>query len=101
MLYLVARSCLTLRDPMNCSLPGSSVRGILQARTLEWVAVSSSRGSFQPRDRIQVALIAGISLPSEPYPAIKSNEVLVHAAMWMDLRNITSEKKTDTKGHTW
>ena len=41
-------SCLDY-DPMDCSLPGSSVHGILQARILEWVAVSSSRGSSQPR----------------------------------------------------
>ena len=41
---LVAQSCLTLCDPMDCSPPGSSVRGILQARTLEWVAVPSPRG---------------------------------------------------------
>ena len=37
--------CLTVCDPMDCSLPGSSVHGILQARTLEWVAMPSSRGS--------------------------------------------------------
>ena len=37
---LVAQSCLTLYDPMDCSLPGSSVHGILQARILEWVAIS-------------------------------------------------------------
>ena len=43
--------CPTLCDPMDCSPPGSSVHGILQARTLEWVAISSSRGSSQPRDR--------------------------------------------------
>ena len=42
---LVAQSCLTLPDPMDRSPPGSSVRGILQARTLERVAVPSSRGS--------------------------------------------------------
>ena len=47
----VAQSCLTLCDPMDCSLPGSSVHGIFQARILEWVAVPSSRGSSQPRDR--------------------------------------------------
>ena len=41
---------LTLCDPMGCSLPGSSVHGILQARTLEWVGMPSSRGSSQPRD---------------------------------------------------
>ena len=37
---LVAQSCLTLCDPMDCSSPGSSVHGILQARILEWVAIS-------------------------------------------------------------
>ena len=40
-----AQSCLTLCDPVDCSPPGSSVRGILQARTLEWVAIPFSRGS--------------------------------------------------------
>ena len=39
----VAQSCLTLCDPMDCSPPGSSVRGIVQARVLEWVAISFSR----------------------------------------------------------
>ena len=41
----VTQSCLTLCDPMDCSLPGSSVHGILQATILEWVAISFSRGS--------------------------------------------------------
>ena len=44
------RLCLTLCDPMDCDPPGSSVHGILQATTLEWVAMSSSRGSSQPRN---------------------------------------------------
>ena len=39
----VAQSCLTLRDPMDCSLPGSSVHGILQARLLQWVAIAFSQ----------------------------------------------------------
>ena len=43
-------SCLTLCNPMDCSLPGFSVRGVLQARTLEWVAMPSPRGSSRPRD---------------------------------------------------
>ena len=55
----VAQSCLTLCDPMDCSLQGSSVHGIFQARVLEWVAISFSRGSSQTRDRIQVSCIAG------------------------------------------
>ena len=55
----VAQSCLTLCDPVDCSLPGSSVDGILQARILEWVAISFSRGSSRPRDRTQVSRIGG------------------------------------------
>ena len=47
--------CLTLCDTMDCSLPGSSVHGVLQARILEWAAISSSRGSSQPRDRTHVS----------------------------------------------
>ena len=56
---LVAQSCLTLHDPMDWSLPGASVHGIFQARVLEWVAISFSRGSSPPRDRTQVSHIAG------------------------------------------
>ena len=56
---LVTQSCLTLCDTMDCSPPGSSVHGILQARILEWVAISFSRGSSQPRDWTQVSCIAG------------------------------------------
>ena len=44
----VAQSCPTLCNPMDCSLPGSSVHGILQARMWEWVAVPFSKGSSQP-----------------------------------------------------
>ena len=47
---LVTQSCLILCDPMDCSPPGSSVHGILQARILEWVTMPSSRGSSWPRD---------------------------------------------------
>ena len=46
-----AQSCLILCNPMDCSPPGSSVHGILQARILAQIAISSSRGSSQPRDR--------------------------------------------------
>ena len=47
----------TLCDPMDCSLPGSSVHGIFQARILEWVAIPFSRGSSQPRDQTYVSCI--------------------------------------------
>ena len=49
---------LTLCDPMDCSLPGSSVHGILQVRILEWVAMPSSRGSSQPKDQTHVSYIS-------------------------------------------
>ena len=53
----VIQSCPTLCDPMDCSLPGSSVHGIFQAIVLEWVAISFSRGSSRPRDHTQVSHI--------------------------------------------
>ena len=52
----VTQLCLTLCDPMSCSLPGSSVHEILQARILGWVAMPSSKGSSQPRDRIHISI---------------------------------------------
>ena len=57
---LVAKLCSTLWDPMDRNLPASSVPGISQARLLEWVAVSSSRGSSLPRDWIQVSWVSCI-----------------------------------------
>ena len=59
LMCLVARLCPTLCDPMDCSLPGSSVLRVLQARIVEWVAMSSYRGSSQPRDQTQVSHTAG------------------------------------------
>ena len=55
----VAPLCLTLCGPMDCSLPGSSVHGIFQARILEWVAIPSSRRSCQPRDWTQASHTGG------------------------------------------
>ena len=55
----VAQSCPTLCDPMDCSLSGSSIHGIFQARVLEWIAISFSRGSSRPRNRTWVSRIAG------------------------------------------
>ena len=54
---IVTQSYPTLCSPINCSPPGSSVHGILQARILEWVAMPFSRGSSQPKDRTWVSLI--------------------------------------------
>ena len=62
----VAQSCSTLWDPMDCSLPGSSLHGILQARILEWVAISFSRGSSRPRDWNGFPAFQEDALTSEP-----------------------------------
>ena len=64
----VTQWCPTLCDPMNCSPPGSFVHRILQTRILEWVAISSSRGSSQPRDQTCVSCIG--------------RQILYHCATW-------------------
>ena len=60
----------SFETPMDCSLPGSSVHGIFQARMLEWVAISFFRGSSQLKDQTWVSYIAGIfftfDLPGKP-----------------------------------
>ena len=61
---LVAKSCLTLCDPLDHSPPGSSVQGILQARILEWEAISYSRGSSLPRDRNCISCIGSVQFSS-------------------------------------
>ena len=88
---LVAQSCLTLGDPVDCSPPGSSVHGVLQARILEWVTIPFSKGSFWPRDWIWVPCIAGafftiwaakealISYTSMQSKKLKENP---HASIW-------------------
>ena len=55
-----AQCCLTLCDPVDCSLPDSSVHGIFQARIMEWVAISYPRGSSQPKYRIHVFCVSWI-----------------------------------------
>ena len=62
------QSCPTLLDPMGCSLSGSSVHRIPQARILEWVAIFSSRESSQPRDRTCISCIG--------------RQILYHSATW-------------------
>ena len=68
-----AQSCLTLCNPKDCSPPDSSVHGIFQAITLEWVAVSYSRGSTPPRNQTHVSCISCIGLPSVVFDSSKEN----------------------------
>ena len=69
------QSCLTLADSMDCSLPGSSVHGILPARTLERVAIPFSRGSSRPGIEPEFSALQADSLPPEPpgKPNLHSN----------------------------
>ena len=76
------QSCPTLCDAMDCSPPGSSVHGILQARMLEWVAMLSSRGSCPPRDRASVSFIAGRCFTTDPpgkHPSPQLPTVVTHS----------------------
>ena len=63
---LVTQSCPVLCEPMDCSSPGSSVHGILQARILEWVIISFSRGSSQLRAWNYISTLAGRFFITEP-----------------------------------
>ena len=76
----------------DCSLPDSSVYGILQARILEWVAKPSSRRSFRPRNRTLVSCIAGRFFTSEPgCTHISSNSAFNYQYLWYILRHRTAE----------
>ena len=76
---LVTQSCLTLCDPMDWSPPGSSVHEIFQARVLEWVAISFSKGSSQPRDWTQVPCTASrffIDLATREAPTANNQKLI-------------------------
>ena len=72
---LVSQSCLTLCDPVDCSLPGSSVHRILQARILEWVAISFSREHSWRRDWTQVSCIGRQILYHLRVPQLRDLEI--------------------------
>ena len=75
-----AESCLTLCNPMGCRPPGSSVPGIFQVRILRWVAISFSRGSSGPRDRIRVSFIGRLILCASPLLILKEEKLGQHLA---------------------
>ena len=75
----VAQSCLTLCGPMGCSPPGSIVHEIFQARILQWVAISYSRGSSKPRDWTQVSCVSCIG-----------RQILYHCIIWEAVNSVQS-----------
>ena len=86
---LITQSCLTLLDPMDCSLPGSSVHGILQARILEWVAIPISRRTPNPGIEPGSPALQADSLPFEPLgkpPFMCELKLLFRIAKLLDLK---------------
>ena len=69
--HSVAQLYPALYDPIDCSLPGSSVRGIFQVRILEWVAISYSERSFRPKDQTHIS-----------YISCTGRQILYHCAIW-------------------
>ena len=80
---VLTQLCSTLCDPLDCSLLSSSVHGILQARILESVAISFSKGSSQPRDRNRVSFISCIG-----------RQILYHGATW-EVKHLTPDLLAD------
>ena len=80
----VSQSCLTLCDPMDCNPPGSSVHGILQARTLEWVAISAAVKSLQLCPTLCDPIDG--SPPGSPIPGILQARTLEWVAAWTEPR---------------
>ena len=106
-LCLVTHSHLTLCSPMDCSPPSSSVHGIFQARILEWVAISYSRGSSWLRDRTRVSCISCFGRQilyhyHQSFPPIWQPSFYLQAGKW---KNLTSPRETtkDTEigGFLW
>ena len=107
---LVAQSCPTLFDPMDCSLADSSVHGIFQANILEQVAIPFSRGSSQPRGQTQVCCTVSNSLSSEPRrnmlrcKLIKLKKIKYKEKDWNQQENFpcgTLNKNLPTMQGTW
>ena len=98
--------CPTFCDPMDCSPPGSSVRGILQARILEWVVMPFSRGSSQPRDQTCVSNVScicgwvGTSLVAQTVKRLPTmQETRVRSLGWKDL--LEKEMETHSSTLAW
>ena len=85
--YSVAQSCLTLCDPTDHSPSGSCVYGIFQARILGWIAISFSRGTSQPRDRISISCASCIGRQTLYHWATRE-------ATWGKLLSKASDKQT-------
>ena len=96
----VVQLCPTLCDPMDCSLPHFSVRGIFQARVLEWVAISFPRGSSQSRDRTWVSCTVGRRFTICTREVISWQEQDVNKGPRQKTKTIQCHHLLIKKGHT-
>ena len=102
-IVLVTQSCLTLCDPTDCSLPGSSIYGVLQVKILEWLAIPFSSEYSQPRDQWQVSELQADSSLSEPpgiisygkWKSILSGPDLISLSPWTEFFPFLSQKKSE------
>ena len=94
-MYPVTQPCPALFDSLDGSLPDSSVRGILQARTLEWVATSSSRGSSRPRSHTHVSCIDRQILPTVPprKPTYNQKHTYIHACIYLHIYSVSRKSE--------
>ena len=92
----VAQSCPTLSNPMNCSLPGSSIHGIFQARVLEWGAIA-----FSDTTHNKILFNRVYILHREYYLVIKRSEVLMYTTTWKNLKNLMPSERKQTQEATY
>ena len=103
-MWVHAQSCPTLCEPKDCSLPGSSVHGILQARILEWVAISFSRGSSHLRNWTQVSCIfyiAGECSTAEPPGKPQTHIVSINSHRKLNGGGILQLTSTEGRRECW
>ena len=95
-IILVLKSCPILCDPMDYSLPGFSVHGIFQARILEWVAISFSRGSYRPRDQTLVSCITEefFTICATTYSS-SNNVLIILIQLWSVSYSIPNSHNTE------
>ena len=100
----VAQLCPTLHDPMDCSLPGSSFHGIFQARVLEWVAISFSRGFSNPGIEPRSPALQVDAIPSEPPgKSIRHKWVTIiwHKWVWKWVSPTSTQLKLQKRPQLW
>ena len=90
------QSFLTLGDPMDCSLPSSSVPGISQARKLEWNVISYSRGSFQPRDQTCISCLLHWLSDSLSLNHLGSPQLLPTTAVFVCILRLKTESESNS-----